>query len=41
MCSGLYLRIINIDACTKFDKNPSIKYKQNSDVNPGHNIVEN
>ena len=39
MCNGLYLDFIklNIDACTKLDKNPSInspdiEHKQNSDV---------
>ena len=37
MCNGLYLDFMNIDACTKFDKNPSInsedsEYKQNYDV---------
>ena len=40
MCNGLYLDFINTDACTKFDKNPSInsqdtESKQNSDVNQG------
>ena len=40
MCNGLYLDFINIDACTKSDKNPSvnsqvIEHKQNSDVNQG------
>ena len=40
MCNGVYLDFINIDACTKIDKNPSInsqniEHKQNSDVNQG------
>ena len=40
MCNGLDLDFINIDACTKFDKNPSInsqdiEHKRNSDVNQG------
>ena len=40
MCNGIYPDFINIDACTKFDKNPSInsqdiELKQNSDVNQG------
>ena len=40
MCNGVYLDFINIEACTKFDKNPSInsqdiEHKQNFDINQG------
>ena len=40
MCNSLYLDFINIGACTKLDKKPSInsqdiELKQNSDINQG------
>ena len=44
MCSGQYLEFININAHTKFDrfqKKDTIKHNQNSDVDQGHNSVEN
>ena len=45
MFNGLYLDFINIDACTKFDKNPSInsqdiEHKQNSYVNQGPDLYK-
>ena len=44
MCSGNYLDFINIDARTKFDKNPSIKILSINKILTlikGHNAVEN
>ena len=45
MCNGLHLDFINIDACTKFDKNPpinqDIEHKQILMLIKDHNSIEN